>query len=96
MWRLRCGLGAAEFARKTNRVDGMARPSPERIDAKVCRRRAVGLPVSAGTIEGRARVILELAEAYLEAGDILVACLGRAAATHSGKVRTMRRRCSEY
>src|SRR5215203_186307 len=32
----------------------------------------VGLPVSAGTIEGRARVILEMAEADLEAGDILV------------------------
>ena len=32
----------------------------------------VGLPVSAGTIEGRARVILDMAEAGLEAGDILV------------------------
>ncbi|MFZ3562062.1 rifamycin-inactivating phosphotransferase [Streptomyces sp. BH055] len=32
----------------------------------------VGLPVSAGTIEGRARVVLDLAEADLEAGDILV------------------------
>jgi phosphoenolpyruvate synthase/pyruvate phosphate dikinase len=32
----------------------------------------VGLPVSAGIIEGRARVILNLAEAELEAGDILV------------------------
>ncbi|MFJ8024786.1 rifamycin-inactivating phosphotransferase [Streptomyces sp. NPDC096311] len=32
----------------------------------------VGLPVSAGTIEGRARVILDIAEADLEAGDILV------------------------
>jgi rifampicin phosphotransferase len=32
----------------------------------------VGLPVSAGTIEGRARVILNTAEANLEAGDILV------------------------
>jgi phosphoenolpyruvate synthase/pyruvate phosphate dikinase len=32
----------------------------------------VGLPVSAGTIEGRARVILDMAEANLEAGDILV------------------------
>jgi rifampicin phosphotransferase len=31
-----------------------------------------GLPVSAGTAEGRARVILDLAEADLEAGDILV------------------------
>jgi pyruvate,water dikinase len=32
----------------------------------------VGLPVSAGTIEGRARVILDMAQADLEAGDILV------------------------
>ncbi|HSU36759.1 MAG TPA: PEP-utilizing enzyme, partial [Propionibacteriaceae bacterium] len=32
----------------------------------------VGLPVSAGTIEGRARVILDLARADLEPGDILV------------------------
>jgi pyruvate,water dikinase len=32
----------------------------------------VGLPVSAGTIEGRARVILDVAEAELEPGDILV------------------------
>ncbi len=32
----------------------------------------VGLAVSAGTVEGRARVILDLAEADLEAGDILV------------------------
>jgi pyruvate,water dikinase len=32
----------------------------------------VGLPVSAGTIEGRARVILDMARADLEAGDILV------------------------
>ena len=31
-----------------------------------------GLPVSAGTVEGRARVILDPAEADLEAGDILV------------------------
>jgi pyruvate,water dikinase len=31
-----------------------------------------GLPVSAGTVEGRARVILDMAEAGLEAGDILV------------------------
>jgi pyruvate,water dikinase len=31
-----------------------------------------GLPVSAGTIEGRARVILDMAEAELEVGDILV------------------------
>jgi pyruvate,water dikinase len=32
----------------------------------------VGLPVSAGTVEGRARVILDMAEADLEPGDILV------------------------
>ncbi len=32
----------------------------------------VGLPVSAGMVEGRARVILEMAEANLEPGDILV------------------------
>jgi pyruvate,water dikinase len=31
-----------------------------------------GLPVSAGTIEGRARVILDMADADLETGDILV------------------------
>ena len=31
-----------------------------------------GLPVSAGTVEGRARVILDVADADLEAGDILV------------------------
>ena len=32
----------------------------------------VGLPVSAGTIDGRARVILDMADADLEPGDILV------------------------
>ncbi|WP_127503877.1 rifamycin-inactivating phosphotransferase [Actinoplanes solisilvae] len=32
----------------------------------------VGLPVSAGTVEGRARVILDLADADLQPGDILV------------------------
>ena len=32
----------------------------------------VGLPVSAGTVEGRARVILDMTEADLETGDILV------------------------
>ena len=32
----------------------------------------IGLPVSAGTIEGRARVIRDIAEADIEAGDILV------------------------
>ncbi|MCQ9181361.1 phosphoenolpyruvate synthase [Streptomyces sp. IBSBF 2953] len=31
-----------------------------------------GLPVSTGTVEGRARVVLDMAEADLEAGDILV------------------------
>src|SRR5262249_13408783 len=32
----------------------------------------VGLPVLAGTIEGRARVIVDMADADIEAGDILV------------------------
>ncbi len=32
----------------------------------------VGLPVSAGTVEGRARVILDMAQADLDTGDILV------------------------
>ena len=32
----------------------------------------IGLPVSAGTIEGRARVIRDIAQPDLEAGDILV------------------------
>ena len=32
----------------------------------------IGLPVSAGTVEGRARVILDMAQADLEPGDILV------------------------
>jgi pyruvate,water dikinase len=32
----------------------------------------VGLPVSAGTVEGRARVIRDLSQAHLEPGDILV------------------------
>lgn len=31
-----------------------------------------GLPVSAGTVEGRARVVLDMASANLEPGDILV------------------------
>jgi phosphoenolpyruvate synthase/pyruvate phosphate dikinase len=32
----------------------------------------IGLPVSAGTVEGRARVITDIAQADLEPGDILV------------------------
>ncbi len=32
----------------------------------------VGLPVSAGIVEGRARVVLDMAKADLEPGDILV------------------------
>ncbi|MFJ3833273.1 rifamycin-inactivating phosphotransferase [Streptomyces sp. NPDC090046] len=32
----------------------------------------VGVPVSAGTVEGRARIVLDMAQADLEAGDILV------------------------
>jgi rifampicin phosphotransferase len=31
-----------------------------------------GIPASAGTVEGRARIILNLADAYMEEGDILV------------------------
>ncbi len=34
----------------------------------------IGLPVSSGTVEGRARVVLSLDEAVLEDGDILVTC----------------------
>jgi rifampicin phosphotransferase len=41
-------------------------------DAGVPAGALTGLAVSAGTVEGRARVILDLAEADLEAGDILV------------------------
>ncbi len=40
----------------------------------------IGLPVSAGTVEGRARVILDMAEADLEAGDILVTASSRSRA----------------
>jgi pyruvate,water dikinase len=32
----------------------------------------VGLPVSAGIVEGRARVVLDMADAQLEPGDVLV------------------------
>jgi pyruvate,water dikinase len=32
----------------------------------------IGLPVSAGTVEGRARVVTDMAQADLESGDILV------------------------
>jgi hypothetical protein len=32
----------------------------------------VGLPVAAGVVEGRARVLSDMADAELEAGDILV------------------------
>src|SRR5262249_14153401 len=32
----------------------------------------VGLPVSAGIVEGRARVVLDIADAGLEPGDVLV------------------------
>ena len=35
----------------------------------------VGLPVSAGTVEGRARVVMDMADADLEPGDILVTAL---------------------
>jgi pyruvate,water dikinase len=40
--------------------------------ADVPDRALAGLPVSAGTVEGRARVVLDMAGADLEAGDILV------------------------
>ncbi len=51
----------------------MARSSPARTDATTCPPGAlVGLPVSAGTVEGRARVILDMGEADLAPGDILV------------------------
>ncbi len=44
----------------------------------------VGLAVSAGVVEGRARVLFEMAEAELEAGDILVtAFTDRARRPHS-------------
>jgi rifampicin phosphotransferase len=49
------------------RHDGVSAPTGE------CNPGAlVGLPVSAGAVEGRARVILDMAEADLEPGDILV------------------------
>jgi pyruvate,water dikinase len=32
----------------------------------------VGVPVSAGVVEGRARVVMDVADAHLEAGDVLV------------------------
>jgi pyruvate,water dikinase len=51
--------------------DGEVLTAPYRRDG-VPARALVGLPVSAGTIEGRARVILDLADAHLDAGDILV------------------------
>jgi pyruvate,water dikinase len=47
-------------------VDGVYRRDDLPADA------LVGVPVSAGTVEGRARVVLDIAEADLEAGDILV------------------------
>ncbi|MEU3985371.1 rifamycin-inactivating phosphotransferase [Streptomyces sp. NPDC026672] len=51
--------------------DGEAVPGAYRRD-DVPAGALIGLPVSAGTVEGRARVILDMAEADLEAGDILV------------------------
>ncbi|SCF95736.1 pyruvate, water dikinase [Streptomyces sp. Ncost-T6T-2b] len=48
-------------------------PSPARTGATTYRRGHVaGLAVSTGSVEGRARVILDLADAELEEGDILV------------------------
>ena len=50
-----------------------ARPSPARTGATTCRpARWSACPVSAGTVEGRARVVMDMAEADLEPGDILV------------------------
>ena len=50
----------------------MARSSPGRTDATICRPARWSAYRSAGTVEGRARVILDMAEADLEVGDILV------------------------
>ena len=50
-----------------------ARSSPGPTDATMSPHGAlVGLPVSAGTVEGRARVIRDIAQAGIETGDILV------------------------
>jgi len=52
-----------------------------------------GLPVSAGVIEGRARVIPDMAQADLEAGDILVtACTDPAGRLRSSRSRAWSRR----
>ena len=46
---------------------------PERLIGKLaCSGGLVGRGVSAGTVEGRARVVLDMAAAALDAGDILV------------------------
>jgi pyruvate,water dikinase len=51
----------------------MARPSPERTDATICQPvRWSACRFLSGPVEGRARVILAMAEADLEPGDILV------------------------
>ena len=42
----------------------------------------IGLAVSGGTIEGRARVILDMTDADLDAGDILVDHLHRPELVH--------------
>src|SRR5438094_7463376 len=52
-------------------ADGEVIPGAYRCDG-VPARALIGLPVSAGTIEGRARVTLDMAEAEFEPGDILV------------------------
>ena len=49
-----------------------ARSSPGRTGAMTPAGALVGLAVSAGIVEGRARVIHDMAEADLEVGDILV------------------------
>ena len=51
--------------------DGEAVPGTYRRD-DVPAGALIGLPVSAGTVEGRARIIRDIAQADIEAGDILV------------------------
>lgn len=46
--------------------------SGESLGGKIPRNALAGIPVSAGIIEGRARVILKMEDAAIEAGDILV------------------------
>src|SRR5664280_1318867 len=72
----RTRTGRIKRSRRPGYSRRMARSSPGRTGAyrrdDLPAGALVGLPVSAGTIEGRARVLLDMAEADLEAGDILV------------------------